>query len=113
MCLRIAIVNDFEFSDAIDLLSSRAILLGMKNLAFEAVCKHFGSQSKLARELGVSVGAVNQIVQGRRPIPAHWCPIIEEKSSRAFLCENLRPDIRWSVLRAYVPTGRQESDRSQ
>ena len=73
----------------------------MKNLAFEAVCKHFGSQRKLAQELGVSFGAVSQVANGRRPIPSHWCPIIEEKSGRVFLCENLRPDIRWSVLRAF------------
>ena len=82
----------------------------MKNLAFEAVCKHFGSQKKLAEELGVSLGAISHVVNGRRPIPARWCPIIEEKSGRVFLCENLRPDIRWSVLRA--PGGVLHEDES-
>lgn len=32
-------------------------------------------------------------------VPAEWCPIIEEKTAGAVKCEQLRPDVRWGVLR--------------
>lgn len=71
----------------------------MKNYILESVCKHFGSQSKLATTLGVTKGMVCNVVNGRRPIPAHWCPIIESETGGAFVCEQLRPDIQWHVVR--------------
>lgn len=71
----------------------------MKNLRFEAVCRYFGSQQKTANLLGVTLGAVSQVVHGRRPLPIKWCPIIERSSNRRFKCEELRPDCEWSVLR--------------
>lgn len=84
---------------ATQFMYSYAILCGMKNLAFEAVCKFFGSQRKLARILGVSPAMVNHALYGRRPIPEHWCPLIEKETRGQILCEQLRPDVCWSVLR--------------
>ena len=72
---------------------------GMENSTFKAVCQFFGSQRKTAAALGVTAGMVNHVAMGRRPIPARWCPQIEQASKRQFLCEELRPDIQWSVLR--------------
>lgn len=69
---------------------------------FNNAVKIVGSQAKLARTLGVSVGAVSQVANGRRPVPPAWCPIIEELTKRAVLCEELRPDVKWSVLRTGV-----------
>lgn len=71
----------------------------MKNTAFIAVCSFFGSQIKTAKVLGVSSRMINSVVHGRRPVPANWCPIIEEATGGVFPCELLRPDIHWYVLR--------------
>lgn len=70
----------------------------MKNLTFIAVCQFFGSQTKTARILGVSKGMVNQVVLGRRPMPNEWAPIIEEATGGKFLCEELAPSVKWSVI---------------
>lgn len=70
----------------------------MKNLAFLAVCNFFGTQKKTAEKLGVSLGMVNHVVQGRRPMPPEWAPLIEEKSGGRFLCEETCPRIKWSVV---------------
>ena len=70
----------------------------MKNMSFVAVCQFFGSQTKTALILGVSKGMVNQVVLGRRPMPNEWAPIIEEASGGKFLCEELAPKVKWSVI---------------
>ena len=70
----------------------------MKNLSFMAVCQFFGSQKKTAQILDVSIGMVNHVVQGRRPMPSEWAPIIEEASGGKFLCEELAPNVKWSVV---------------
>jgi len=57
-----------------------------------------GSQSKLARAIGV----VPQVVhnwQRRGKVPAEYCPAIEKATDGAIRCEDLRPDVDWSVLR--------------
>lgn len=58
-----------------------------------------GSQTALADALGVSKGAVSQWKEGGRRIPAEHCPLIEEMTKGAVRCEDMRPDIRWDVLR--------------
>lgn len=65
-----------------------------------------GSQRELARRLGVTASAVNQCLTRGKPIPAAWCPKIEAMTGRKVLCEELRPDIQWGVLRA--PMDRRE-----
>lgn len=62
-------------------------------------CECVGSQAALARHVGASVAFVNQWATGRRPVPAEFCPKIERATSGAVRCEDLRPDIEWSVLR--------------
>lgn len=92
-------INPRVNSKALQRMTIVAILRTMKNLAFEAVCRHFGSQKKLAEALGVSPGAVWIVVHGRRPIPLSWCLRVEELSGGRIVCEQLRPDISWDVLR--------------
>lgn len=70
----------------------------MKNLTFVAVCQFFGSQQKTAEILKVTPGIVNAVVMGRRPIPVRWAPVIEEASNGKFLCEELCPEVNWSVI---------------
>lgn len=59
------------------------------------------SLAEFSRQLGVSY----QLVQGwlapsrRFATPAEYCPAIERITSGAVRCEELRPDIEWSVLR--------------
>lgn len=62
-------------------------------------CKLVGSQAMLADLIGVSPAAVNQWISGHRPIPAERCPAIERATNGAVRCEDLRPDVEWSVLR--------------
>lgn len=57
-----------------------------------------GSQSALARFCGVAQTAVSAW-RVRKSIPAEYCPAIERATSGAVRCEELRPDVDWSVLR--------------
>lgn len=65
-------------------------------------CTVLGGQAELARLLGVTPGAINQWCNGRREVPAERCPSIERltrEKGAVVLCEQLRPDIEWAVLR--------------
>lgn len=92
-------INPNVTSRALQTWKSAAILSGMKNLAFEAVTKVFGSQKNLAQALGVTPGAVWIVVHGRRPVPISWCPRIEKLTDGKIVCEQLRPDVSWDVVR--------------
>ncbi len=56
-----------------------------------------GSSAALARELGVSKGAVWQW-ENERQVPAERCPDIELATHGEVTCEELRPDVKWSVV---------------
>jgi len=61
-----------------------------------------GSQAALASALGVTRAAVGQWRLPGRRVPAEHCPAIEKMTrdlGDAVTCEELRPDIQWSVLR--------------
>lgn len=55
--------------------------------------------ANLARGIGVTPAFVSQWINGHRPIPAGRCPAIERATGGAVRCEELRPDVDWSVLR--------------
>jgi DNA-binding transcriptional regulator YdaS (Cro superfamily) len=57
-----------------------------------------GSQSALAKAIGKSQQTVNNWIS-RGAIPAEHCPLIERATGGAVRCEDLRPDVEWSVLR--------------
>ena len=57
------------------------------------------SQAALARKLGVTAGAVNQWANGTSAVAAERCPQIEQATAGQVRCEDLRPDVQWSVLR--------------
>ena len=59
-----------------------------------------GSMSNLARRLGVTKGAVFQWSMPGRRVPAEHCPCIEMLTNGAVMCEELRPDMEWGVLRS-------------
>lgn len=65
----------------------------------EVAAEIAGSQSALAQALGVSKGAVSQWKEDGRQVPAEHCPVIERITGGRVRCEELRPDVAWSVLR--------------
>ncbi len=68
--------------------------------AIKRACEIVGSQTALAKLLGVTPGYVNQWVSGHRQIPADYCPAIEAATNGVIRCEQMRPDVGWSYLRA-------------
>ena len=64
--------------------------------ALEQAIKLAGGVTKLSRDLNLSGHAV--IYQwGKTRVPAEQCPNIERLTG--VRCEDLRPDVAWSVLR--------------
>ncbi len=57
-----------------------------------------GSQVALASMLGTSKQNISSWIRNSR-IPAEYCPDIERLTNGQVSCEELRPDINWSVLR--------------
>ena len=58
----------------------------------ELACSMVGSQSALARCLGVTSPAVSQWVKGVRPVPAKHCTAIERATGGQVTRRDLRPD---------------------
>ena len=61
-----------------------------------------GSQVALAALLGVTKAAVSQWKDTGRRVPLEHCPAIERATNGAVRCEELRPDVPWSVLREQI-----------
>jgi DNA-binding transcriptional regulator YdaS (Cro superfamily) len=59
----------------------------------------YGRVTMLARGVNVPVSFVSKIKLGKKPIPASLCPAIEEFTERDVRCEEMRPDVKWHVLR--------------
>lgn len=72
----------------------------------ERACKIIGSASALAARIGVTPQFVSQLRKGA-PIPPALCPLIElatRERGEAVLCEELRSDVRWDVVRGSCVT---------
>ena len=65
---------------------------------FAKFVESVGGPSAAARMLGVSVQAVCFWRDGERKFPAESCPTVEKLSGGAIRCEDLRPDVEWSVI---------------
>lgn len=57
-----------------------------------------GGVSRMAEMVGVSPSAPS-MWKSRGKVPAQHCPAIERATNGAVRCEDLRPDVDWSVLR--------------
>ncbi len=68
----------------------------------ERAARLLGSQVALANALGVTKAAVGQWRDPGRRVPAEHCPHIERLTGGEVRCEELRPDVAWSVLREQV-----------
>lgn len=67
----------------------------MSEAYFKAI-KLLGGKSAVASRFGVTPWAVSK---WSRRVPAERCPDIERMTHGAVRCEDLRPDVDWSVLR--------------
>ena len=61
-----------------------------------------GASAQLAAEIGVHRVLISQWTADDTPrqVPAEHCPAIERATAGAVRCEELRPDVDWSVLRS-------------
>jgi DNA-binding transcriptional regulator YdaS (Cro superfamily) len=57
--------------------------------------EHVGSQSELARLLGVSPQAVRQWYTNETGVPPRRCPQIERLTRGKVMCEQLREEFEW------------------
>lgn len=64
--------------------------------ALREAARQHGSQTKLAQKLGRKKAAISRWMSER--VPAEVCPEIEAITT-GVRCEDLRPDVNWSVLR--------------
>ncbi|WP_392564345.1 helix-turn-helix domain-containing protein [Orbus wheelerorum] len=72
----------------------------VKNNTFlEMAIKKIGSQKKLADEIGVVQSCVWKWLHGETRIPLDKAMNIELLTKGQVKCEELRPDINWSILR--------------
>lgn len=62
----------------------------------ERACAYLGSASALARELGITKGAVSQ---WSGEIPAEHCPTIERLTNGKLKCEEMNTKTDWKYLR--------------
>ena len=59
-----------------------------------------GLATAIGRSICVSPVLISQWANHIRNVPAGRCPDIEAATGGAVTCEELRPDVNWSVLRA-------------
>lgn len=75
--------------------------------ALRRAAEVLGGQAALASILGFSGrAAVWPWFNTDRKVPAEYCPAIEEATRAAgnpVACEDLRPDVKWGVLREQSP----------
>lgn len=68
-------------------------------MKLDTYLKRHGAGAELARYLKVNHVMVSQWRYGIKQVPAERCPDIEAATQGALTCEDLRPDVNWSVLR--------------
>ena len=69
-----------------------------------------GGPAKAAELLRCSVQAVYFWREGKRQFPAEHCPSLE--AATGVTCEELRPDVSWSVLRGTAKKAARPHSRS-
>lgn len=74
--------------------------MNKKSEPIEKALKFYnGSQAEFARAVNVTRAQVWQWLNKVNSIPAEKAIEIEEKTKGAVTCEELRPDVKWHVLR--------------
>ena len=71
-----------------------------KNIGIQRAIEHFGgTQSGLAKKINVSRAQVWQWLNNINSVSVEKSIEIEDKTNGIVRCEELRPDINWSVIR--------------
>jgi len=70
--------------------------LGPEMLALDEAIAKVGGVGVFAGRVGASASAPS-MWKKRRRVPAEYCPAIERETG--VVCERLRPDVAWDVLR--------------
>jgi DNA-binding transcriptional regulator YdaS (Cro superfamily) len=83
------------------------------NEAIARACAYVDGQAKLAERLHVSPSAVNQWVNGTRPIPAIHCPEIEKLCDGTVCCEELNDKVDWAYVRSTKYPSNKKKARAQ
>lgn len=74
--------------------------MSIKNTAIQRAINYFGgSQVELAKNINVSKAQVWQWLNNVNSIAVGKAIEIEDKTNGQVTCEELRPDVNWSVLR--------------
>ena len=64
-----------------------------------------GSASKLCIAINGYSSDVSDWATGKKQVPAERCLLIEAATNGLVRCEDLRPDVRWDVLRGTEKAG--------
>lgn len=73
--------------------------MGNVNQVIDKAVSIVGSKSALANKLNITKQAVHNWYLASK-VPAERCLEIEELTNGAVTCEQLRPDLNWSILRS-------------
>lgn len=73
--------------------------MGTKNIILERACLDYGGQARVAKALGITQGAINQWVNGVRPIPPQRALELVELFGFKVRPEDLCADVRWDIAR--------------
>lgn len=68
----------------------------------------FGGQSKLAHTIGVNPVQVHDWMNGKRPIPAHICSLIEGCTNGIVTRKDLRPDDWYLIWPELIKTNEEK-----
>ena len=77
----------------------------------EYIRKH--GRAKLARALKTSEAYISQLAHGHRRVTEGKAMLIERATRGAVRCEDLRPDVDWSVLRRPAAHGASSADSDE
>lgn len=66
--------------------------------AINKACALIGGTGALARLTGVKAPTVSQWLAGVCPVPARFCPKIENAVGGKVTCEEILPDFDWEYL---------------
>lgn len=70
--------------------------------ALDRAWRIIGSKGALTEKVGLKKQGMTPYFEGARKFPAEFCPVVELATTEAgtpVLCEELRPDVKWEVLR--------------
>ena len=78
----------------------KAMPNNLRMKAIERARELLGGTNEMAQALKVKPPTVSEWINGKRPVPAQHCPVIERLTAGAVRCEELNDTVDWAYLRA-------------